>query len=85
MQPWAIVLLNLIGMGFLLTQNRFSILAGTEGNIMWAAFMVGALLVGAVVAGIWHLVRKTSKQQTMRHFLMVSWVMAALLTIGTFK
>ena len=85
MDQRAILPLNLIGIGFLLTQNKHTLASTTEGNITWLAYMAAALIVGAVVAGVWHFARKPSKAQTVRHFVITAWVIAGLLTVGSFQ
>lgn len=81
----ALFLLNLIGIGFVLTQNRQAVQGGADGNWTWLAYMVAAMVVGAVVAGVWHIIRKPSKEQTAKHFLVTAWVIAGLLTLGSFQ
>ena len=81
----AILPLNLIGIGFLLSQNKHTLASTTDGNMTWLAYMAGALIAGAVVAGIWHFARKSSKEQTAKHFVVTAWVIAGLLTIGSFQ
>lgn len=84
MDQRSLFFLNLIGIGFLLTQNRYTV-QGIDGNATWAAYMVGAVVVGAVVAGAWALLRKPSRAQSVKHFLYVGWAVAGLLTLGSYQ
>lgn len=76
--------LHLIGLALLMTQSKFVIDArGADGNNAWIVGMLLALASGAVVAGVWHFAKRPTKAQTGRHFVYVSWVVAALSVFGS--
>lgn len=78
--------LHLIGMALLMTQNKFVIAArGADGNTAWIVGMILALGAGALVAGVWYLIKRPTKAQTGRHLVVASWAIAALTVLGSYQ
>ena len=75
-----------LGIVLLLTQCKQVMAAfGGSGNLAWAASVLVSIALGAVVAGVWHLAKRPTLTQTGNHFVVATWVVAALVVFGSYQ